>query len=122
MSKLPHILSKTRQGYHCELLLAVPQDCVWFEGHFDGAPILSGVAQIDWVMSLALSELEVAQAFEGIDVLKFQNVIMPGDELTMTLDHIPEKNQLRFQMQSGHRPLSSGRIVLREKSAGGCEG
>lgn len=113
-SLLPHVIFNERSEHHCQLQLQVPLDCIWFDGHFDNAPILSGVAQIGWVMALAKRFLNIEQPFCGIDVLKFQRVIVPGDTLTMKLQHIAEKQQLNFSL-SADTPISSGRIILGER-------
>ncbi len=109
--KLPRVLDCQRTENKCVLQLQVPQDCSWFDGHFPQVPILSGVAQIDWVMTLAERYLDVRQGFAGIEVLKFQNIIQPGNLLQLELEYVHAKNRLYFSMQND-RPLSSGRVIL----------
>lgn len=112
-SELPEVLSSEVVGSKCRLNLIVPEDCVWFKGHFDQAPILSGVAQMDWVMTMAQQFLHIKESFIGVEVLKFQNIIQPKDEFTLELEYLLEKQKLVFSMVGANeKPLSSGRIVL----------
>ncbi|HBO78096.1 MAG TPA: AMP-dependent synthetase, partial [Cupriavidus sp.] len=55
----------------------IAEDLAIFDGHFPGAPIVPGVAQVDWVMALAPQRLAVPprQRFARLDVLKFQAVM-----------------------------------------------
>lgn len=113
---LPDVISVQHEGHRCVLALHVPMNCKWFVGHFDEAPILSGVAQMDWVMTLAQRYLGLNQKFSGIQALKFQQVIKPGTELEMALEWDPSKQVLRFEMAGGSR-YSSGRIILHSATA-----
>lgn len=109
--KLPVVLACERTADKCVLQLQVPVNCCWFDGHFPQVPILSGVAQLDWVMTLAAQYLDVQQGFAGIEVLKFQNIIQPGNTVQLELEWVRAKGRLYFAMQND-RPLSSGRIIL----------
>lgn len=110
-SELPEVLNVKEEGSQCVLSVRVPDNCKWFDGHFEGAPILSGVAQIDWMMTLAERYLKLDRGFAGLEVLKFHNVIQPGDELDITLNWVREKHALRFEINGAAR-CSSGRVLL----------
>ncbi len=109
--KYPRVIACELNGNKLSAHVVVPDNCVWFKGHFDQAPILSGVAQIDWVMEMAQVYLGIVSPFQGVEVLKFQQVIQPGDQLVMELEYQVEKSRLVFAIRS-NGPCSSGRILL----------
>ena len=74
--------------------------------------MLPGVVQIDWAIALAASRLQLAQRFAGMEVLKFQQLVRPGDELLLTLRFDATRGKLYFAYTCAGQPCSSGRIVL----------
>lgn len=61
-----------------------------FEGHFDGRPILPGVAQIDWAARFARHHLGRERVFSGMRRLKFRRVIQPPTTVCLALDWCDE--------------------------------
>jgi len=109
----PDILSRTEMDGIWHLQLAIPLDLAYFSGHFPRAPVLPGVVQIDWAQRLARELIpELPPHFSEIEVLKFQQLIRPGDRLQLTLRLDTEKGKLHFAFKNGDKPCSSGRIVL----------
>ena len=47
-----------------------------------------------------------------MEVLKFQQLVRPGDEIELTLRFDPERSKLHFAYRHGDAACSSGRIVL----------
>ncbi|MCF1488421.1 AMP-binding protein [Mitsuaria sp. RG] len=111
-SMAPEVLEHSRQGEELHLRLAVPLDLACFPGHFPQTPVLPGVVQVDWALALATSHLHLAQRFAGMEVLKFQQLVRPGDELLLTLRFDAERGKLYFAYTCAGQPCSSGRIVL----------
>ena len=111
-SMAPELLERRQQGEELHLRLAVPLDLACFPGHFPHTPVLPGVVQVDWAIALAASQLGLAQRFAGMEVLKFQQLVRPGDELLLTLRHDPARGKLYFAYTCAGLPCSSGRIVL----------
>lgn len=59
-----------------------------FDGHFPGAPILPGVAQIDWAIGLARECFAALPAhFLRLEALKFVRPVLPGTRLRVALLH-----------------------------------
>lgn len=90
----------------------LPEDLFYFDGHFDDTPILAGVVQIDWAVELAREHLGVAGVFRRIEALKFFNVLMAGDAVSLTLDYDNEGQKLSFEYSRGDTRHSSGRIIF----------
>ncbi|MDF9617341.1 AMP-binding protein [Pseudomonas entomophila] len=111
-SMAPEVLEHTRQGEELHLRLAVPLDLACFSGHFPQTPVLPGVVQLDWAIALAASHLRLAHRFAGMEVLKFQQLVRPGDELLLSLRFDADRGKLYFAYTCAGQPCSSGRIVL----------
>lgn len=65
--------------------LAIPPDLAVFDGHFEGAPILPGVAQLDWAIALSRECFDLPYQFLRIDALKFVRPVLPGANLLLDL-------------------------------------
>ncbi|MDI6933615.1 AMP-binding protein [Serratia sp. Se-PFBMAAmG] len=108
----PEVLERRREAEELHLRLAVPLDLACFPGHFPQTPVLPGVVQIDWAIALASDLLQVERRFAGMEVLKFQQLVRPGDELALTLRLDHERGKLYFAFTCAGQPCSSGRILL----------
>lgn len=99
-------------------MLDIHEHLAIFDGHFPGTPIVPGVAQIDWVMTLAPQALPIPPraAFLRLDVLKFQGIIRPGMQVRMDLEWLVEKHALSFRLTSAAGPHASGRIAFRSEA------
>jgi len=111
-SMAPEVLEQRREGEELHLRLAVPLDLACFSGHFPQTPVLPGVVQIDWAIALACELLESERCFAGMEVLKFQQLVRPGDELALTLRLDTARGKLYFAYTCAGTACSSGRILL----------
>jgi acyl-coenzyme A synthetase/AMP-(fatty) acid ligase/3-hydroxymyristoyl/3-hydroxydecanoyl-(acyl carrier protein) dehydratase len=91
--------------------LEIPYDLAHFAGHFPTAPVVPGAAQISWAMSLAQRDLHPGLRFAGMEVLKFQRLLRPGDIASLALKWDASKRKLHFAFTLDGAPCSSGRIV-----------
>jgi 3-hydroxymyristoyl/3-hydroxydecanoyl-(acyl carrier protein) dehydratase len=105
------LLERSAQRAVFELI--APQDLLYFDGHFDGSPILPGVAQVDWAMAYGRQHFDLPAQFCGIQALKFQQVIQPGMPVKLELDNDPVKSCMAFRFSSERGQHSSGRILFR---------
>ncbi|MCQ4286847.1 AMP-binding protein [Pseudomonas stutzeri] len=114
---LPERISANQDDGPWQLKLGVPLDLAHFTGHFPQTPVLPGVVQIDWAISLARELIDnLPPRFQGMEVLKFQQLARPGDQLYLTLRFDRERSKLHFAYRNGDAPCSSGRILLGEYS------
>ena len=83
---LPPLTSETLAADGLRWTFIVPPDLPFFEGHFPGHPILPGVVALAWMLQAA--ERLLARPLGAVELLnvKFQVVIPPGAELTLTVD------------------------------------
>ena len=107
----------TGEGNARAIALRVPTDSRFFEGHFEGMPMLPGVAQL-----VAIAHREGERVFGALGAptrvsrLKFQDTILPGDALSLTLEREPgAQTTLRFRIErllpEGARVASSGTLT-----------
>ncbi|MDO7897908.1 acyl-CoA synthetase family protein [Pseudomonas citrulli] len=110
--KAPEVLGQVESDGEWNLQLLVPPDLAYFSGHFPSAPVLPGVVQVDWAMGLGRQLLDLPPRFGGMEVLKFQQLVRPGDELQLHLRFDRERGKLYFAYRNDTAACSSGRIVL----------
>jgi acyl-CoA synthetase (AMP-forming)/AMP-acid ligase II/3-hydroxymyristoyl/3-hydroxydecanoyl-(acyl carrier protein) dehydratase len=108
----PHILQVERRELEVALRLHIPPDLVFFDGHFPQAPILPGVAQVEWAVRYAGRFFELPGEFQRLEQLKFQQVVTPETTLTLTLEWLPATSAVVFRYVSDAGRHSSGRIIF----------
>ena len=79
---------------------------------FPSSPILPGVTQVNWVMDYASAFLGLDKVFYGMDVVKFQRPLLPGEIVNVQIDWLKEKHRLVFRYSLGDAVASSGKIIL----------
>jgi acyl-coenzyme A synthetase/AMP-(fatty) acid ligase/3-hydroxymyristoyl/3-hydroxydecanoyl-(acyl carrier protein) dehydratase len=110
--KAPEVLEQTQTDGEWNLQLSVPPDLAYFSGHFPKAPVLPGVVQVEWALNLGRQVLNLSGAFVGMEVLKFQQLVRPGDEIQLHLRFEPIRGKLYFTYRNDTATCSSGRILL----------
>lgn len=110
--KAPQVLEQVETDGQWSLQLLVPPDLAYFSGHFPTAPVLPGVVQVDWALSLGRQLMDLPPRFVGMEVLKFQQLMRPGDEIQLHLRFDRERGKLYFAYRNDTAACSSGRIVL----------
>ncbi|EJL88293.1 acyl-CoA synthetase/AMP-acid ligase [Herbaspirillum sp. CF444] len=109
---LPEHTLMQRTETQVTLQLRVPEDLLYFEGHFPETPILPGVAQVNWALELGRRYLPLPPDCTGMQALKFQRVIVPGATVSLELEHDMQKSALAFRLHSADGQHASGRILL----------
>ena len=91
------------------MTLFIPASIIFFQGHFDGMPILPGVAQVDWAIFFACKflHLEINKGI-CIDQIKFNKIIKPDSTIFLALEI--KKNILHFKYYNDSSICSSGKI------------
>ena len=112
--KLPEVVSQREDEGQWTLNLSIPPDLAYFSGHFPTTPVLPGVVQVEWAMTLGQQVLDLPPRFAGMEVLKFQQLVRPGDAIELTLRFDRERSKLHFAYRNATAACASGRIVLEE--------
>lgn len=110
--KAPQVLSQLETEGEWSLQLSVPPDLAYFSGHFPKAPVLPGVVQVEWALNLGRQLLNLTGPFAGMEVLKFQQLVRPGDEIQLHLRFDAERSKLYFAYRNDTATCSSGRILV----------
>ncbi len=105
--RFPRLRAILQSKESCILKFTIPKDCSFFEGHFNGLPILPGVAQIFWVQFYC-EKLAGLTNIKTINKLKFQRIIQPEEECLLKLDI--GNNTVNFQFTVDEKICSSGSL------------
>ncbi|WP_342381271.1 AMP-binding protein [Myxococcus stipitatus] len=96
------------------LSVETPASLPQFKGHFPEKPILPGVAQIEWAIQWGRELFALPPRFLRMEVVKFQQLIVPETLLTVELTWTPAKGSLHFKYTSATGTHGSGRILFGE--------
>ncbi len=114
----PTILNVETTQSASTITMQVDADILDFRGHFTHFPLLPGVSQIDWALFYAIEYLHIPPTFKGMEVIKFQEPILPDMRVNLALNWDEEKQKLTFKYssQQGDRLVihSSGKMKLGE--------
>lgn len=99
------------EGERCLVRVRIPEDLRYVEGHFEGDPIVPGVAQL-----LPLVHEPIARTWPDLGAprsvrrLKFREALRPGDALEVALSRADRK--VRFEIRRGDTSCTSGVLVF----------
>ncbi len=110
--RFAEVISSIENDNQLSLDLKVPENLLYFDGHFDQAAILPGVVQAQWAEFYARNHYKITQDFLRLEVLKFQKVVTPGTTINLQLQYKPENNKVSFKYMSDAGQHASGRIVF----------
>jgi 3-hydroxymyristoyl/3-hydroxydecanoyl-(acyl carrier protein) dehydratase len=92
-------------------MLHIPNELIYFKGHFPDQAILPGVVQLDWAIGFAQSVFALEPHVVGaIKQLKFSQIIHPNQDVCLRLDHNMDAFATRFKYESDAGIHASGII------------
>lgn len=91
-----------------EFEVHVGADCAYFRGHFDGRPVLPGVAQLELLEDLAGRVLGAPVWIREVERVRFRSAIVPEDRLRVDLRLDAERGRLRFSISRGGERATDG--------------
>ena len=103
-------LDVVQNGY--AIALDIHAGIRWFEGHFPQQPVLAGIVQTHWAAELGKFLFPLGDNFVRIDNLKFLSLVLPGQQLTLVLEHLPENGALKFRYVHNELNFSEGKCVF----------
>ncbi len=104
---------------HATARLHVAPELAAFDGHFPDAPVLPGVAQVDWAIVWGRERFGIGAPFAALEQLKFQRPVVPGMTLEAEWHWDAAQSVLRFEFRSEQGVHSSGRAVFASGEAAG---
>ena len=111
----PEILGEKRTTEGIVLALRIPEGLAYFTGHFDEIAVVPGVVQIQWAVHYARQYLGVARTFSQMEVIKFKELLLPGQCLDLSLCYHEAHCKLQFSYRSETTEYSSGRIYFYDR-------
>jgi hypothetical protein len=111
----PPILSRVDDNSHQRLLLELEPELGCFSGHFPGNPVLAGVVQLHWAITVSLILFGYPVAPLEIKRLKFKSVVTPPRIIELTLSK-PFGNEVQFHYSSLGQQHSQGRLIFAENA------
>lgn len=116
----PEVLSVVSSENIQQILLFIQPNNHWLEGHFPQQALVAGVVQTHWAGKFSES-LFGLQNVQQIDNLKFQDVILPDQEIELSLEFNSTNHSVKFRY---HRPgkndqiFSEGKLQFAEINSG----
>jgi 3-hydroxymyristoyl/3-hydroxydecanoyl-(acyl carrier protein) dehydratase len=84
-----------------------------FEGHFEGDPILPGIAHLVVVRHALRALRGEGAAVRELSAVRFRRLVRPGAVLEMTVGSPDALGACRFEVHAGHAVVASGRVRCR---------
>lgn len=109
---LPHRKLLEQEAQRVLFELVATQELIYFDGHFDEASILPGVAQVEWAIAFGRECFDLPANFLGMQALKFQRVILPDMPFFLELTHDIAKSSLNFRYFSVTEQHASGKFFF----------
>lgn len=109
---LPQVQWDHQSPTEARAALDVSAELAVFDGHFDGMPVLPGVAQLDWVIVFGRQCFDMPPHFVRAEVLKFHRPVLPPARLALELQWNVDAGRLGFTLTSAAGAHASGRIVF----------
>lgn len=102
---LPEVHWLSRSDTQALAVLAIDASLPVFDGHFEIAPILPGVAQLAWALALGRECFDLPAHFLRLEALKFVRPVHPGTRLHLSLQVKPvladaQLSSLHFRLYS----------------------
>ena len=100
-----------------EARVFVPEDSIWFPGHFPGEPILPGIAVVHAVYETIQQDAQCRGMSVHISHLKrirFTSPVRPGDTLLIRITSEVAGTEMHyiFKATVGENTVSSGLVVV----------
>lgn len=94
--------------------LRAPPELKYFEGHFEGEPILAAVVQLDVVILPRIERLwPDLGPMERATKVKFRSPIRAGDEVTLQLSRSRDRKSVQIAILKDDVECASGSLSFR---------
>lgn len=89
-----------------------------FDGHFDGAPILPGVAHVALALSACAKQAGRPVALKGLRDFRLRRPLRPGDEVEVVLTEGKDAAFVRFEIRCLGESVTVGLLVFNSADDG----
>jgi 3-hydroxymyristoyl/3-hydroxydecanoyl-(acyl carrier protein) dehydratase len=99
-------------GTDVSLTVKVLANSSCFDGHFDGAPILPGIAHLALVLDACARRFGAPCELTAIGEVRWRRPIRPGDELAIAITGELSDAAVRFSIRRHTEIVSSGSVMI----------
>jgi acyl-coenzyme A synthetase/AMP-(fatty) acid ligase len=110
---LPSVVWRLREDNHAQADVLISSDLMAFDGHFENAPILPGVALLDWAILWGQTCFHLTADFMRVEALKFQQPVLPQAQLQLNLTWSDITGVLAFVYTSALGRHASGHVIFK---------
>ncbi len=99
------------EGHTQRYRLRIPEDLLYFQGHFEDDPLLPAVVQLDTLLCARVEQLwPELGPLTSASRLKFKVPIRPGDEIEVTVRRADGAQRVQFSIQKEGEVCASGAL------------
>lgn len=109
---MPAVEARSATVDTARFTLRIPDELAWFDGHFEGMPVVPGVVQIHWAARFATDVFNPGSFTGTLRRIKFRRLLLPGAVATLDLVHDAAGGEIGFSLHSPYGEHASGRLVL----------
>ncbi|NOT56260.1 MAG: hypothetical protein HOP18_16790 [Deltaproteobacteria bacterium] len=104
-------MERTESGYL--LHLHVPEDFLYFEGHFPEVPIVPGVCQLQWVIDAIQTYTGAPVHLSALENVKFLRPLFPGQSCMLELTYSPQPARWHYRIYTDSHRFASGSLLVK---------
>lgn len=94
--------------------IRIPEDLIYFDGHFEGEPILAAVVQLDVIILPRIEKLwPDLGTVERATKMKFRSPIRANEEVTVRLKRMTGKKRVEVAMIRDEVECATGTLSFR---------
>lgn len=91
----------------------LPEDYIFYEGHFTGYPVLAGGVQLhELVLPRLRALVDTLPQLQQLDGIKFLSRFVPGETIDVTLQRQQDPSKVTFEVRRGDTRCTTGRLVF----------
>ena len=94
------------------LYFRVSESSRCFDGHFEGAPILPGVAHVALALSACVTQSGRARTLKGVRDLRLRRPLRPGDEVEIVLTEGAAAASVKFEIRRLGESVTVGLLLF----------
>lgn len=110
---LPFVFECFKSQHNAVYEMIFPKSCNFFDGHFDGMPILAGVVQLYFANYFASDAFNVKINTDSLKKIKFSKLIKPDEKLKLIFER--KDNTVNYRYEKDGQICSSGVMTINEK-------
>ena len=104
----PEVIDQNQCPGEVILQLSLSTGLFQFQGHFPNAPVLPGIAQLDWAVKFGRQYFDIERPVASVVRLKFHKLVRPNHNLCLGIAFKAGTNDLAFRYFDGEKRFSTG--------------